>query len=273
MESKINYTAVGAFVIALLTAIIIAIVWLSAGLSTEDYKSYLVYMNESVSGLSVDAPVKFNGVDVGSVKTITLNPKNPQRVRLLLDVKVGTPITNGTVATLSTQGLTGISYLGLKDTGNDKRPLRRPPGEPYPVIPTKPSLLLRLDIALTQLTTNLSQVSAHLNTLLDPTNQAAIKQTLINLNKLTTTLANNSQQLNGILKNTEKATQQFPALLRSGQNTMQTLSNQTLPATNQVINNLDSVTDNFLELSNELKQNPSIIIRGKTSQPLGPGEN
>ena len=54
------------------------------GYSTKHYRMYAVYINESVSGLSVDAAVKYNGVDVGTVKSIQIDAENPQLVFILL---------------------------------------------------------------------------------------------------------------------------------------------------------------------------------------------
>src|SRR3990167_1857409 len=113
METNVSYTIVGAFVITLLTAMVLAIIWLSSGFSFDQYTTYLVYMQESVSGVSVDSQVEFNGVNVGTVKSISLNHKNPQLVELLLNIKKDTPVTRGTVATLNSRGFTGIAYLAL----------------------------------------------------------------------------------------------------------------------------------------------------------------
>ncbi len=57
-------------------------------------------MHESVAGLGVNSAVKYNGVNVGSVKKTSLNNQNPEQVRLLLQIEEHTPITEGTTATL-----------------------------------------------------------------------------------------------------------------------------------------------------------------------------
>src|ERR1700728_394360 len=121
METNVSYTVVGAFVITLLTATILAIIWLSSGFSFDQYSTFMVYMQESVTGLSIDSPVELNGVNVGTVSSITLNRKNPQLVELLLSIRNDTPLTKGTVATLNTRGFTGIAYLALKDKSTNLR--------------------------------------------------------------------------------------------------------------------------------------------------------
>jgi phospholipid/cholesterol/gamma-HCH transport system substrate-binding protein len=272
METNVNQTLVGAFVIILFTMMVLAIIWLSAGFSIEHYSTYEVFMQESVSGLSVDAAVEYNGVSVGTVKSITIDLKNPHLVPILLSIKSNTPITRGTTASLATRGITGIAYIALKDNGLNMTPLTADKKQPYPIIQTAPSLFMRLDIGLNKLINNVTQLSTSIQTILDPENQLAFKETLLNLKQVTNMLAEDNHKLNAIVTNTAQASQQFSPLLRTSQSTMQTLQTQTLPAMNQTLINLNSISQNLLELSTELKQNPSMLIRGKEPQPLGPGE-
>lgn len=258
MDTDVNYTLVGAFVIGLFAVLILGIIWLSSGFTIQTYSTYKIYMQESVSGLNVNAPVEYNGVNVGTVTSITLNRSNPHLVELLLQIKTDTPVTEGTTATLDTKGITGIAFVALKDIGNQLTPLKAENGETYPVIKTTPSLFLRLDTALSKLTSSLSNVSNSIQSVLDEDNLRSIKHTLSHLDTVTGALAANTQQLINILNNTSKASQQFGP-------TMQILNTQTLPSTNSAISHLNGVT-------RDLSDNPSMLIRGTSPQPLGPGE-
>ncbi len=251
METNINYTVVGAFVIALVAAIVMGVIWLSAGFSVVQYTNYQVFMRESVNGLAVDAAVEFNGVSVGTVKSIELSQKDPQVVIILLNVKNNTPVTLGTRATLNMKGLTGIGYLALIDKGTDPRPLTALPNQPYPVINTAPSLFLRFDTAMTKLNDSLHQVSVSVQSLLDQTNLRSIKQ---------------------ILQNMQATTQLMPQLMQESRSAMKSISTQTLPAANQAMADLSIITRNLVGVSNEIKQNPAVLIRGVQPNPLGPGE-
>lgn len=271
METNVNYTVVGAFVIIMISAIVLGIIWLSAGFSLQPNIDYMVYMTESVSGLSDDSPVEYNGVNVGNVKSVRLNQKNPQLVEVILSVHSNTPVTRGTVATLNTRGLTGYTYVALKDKSTDLRKLLPEPGAPYAVIPPAPSLFVRLDTALTQLTTNLKKITETIQSIFDRQNQESFKDILLNIKKLTGELSKENYFAD-ILKNTASASKELRPLLESSANAMQTFHGQTLPAAYQVLNNMDEVTRNLLTVSAELKQNPAILIRGTAPQPLGPGE-
>lgn len=273
MDTKVNYAIVGAFVIILSSCLVLSVLWLSAGFSIDAYANYEVFMQESVTGLSTDATVEYNGVAVGNVKTISINKQNPNVVDLLLSVKAQTPITQGTIAMLNTRGLTGITYIALKDKGDNLEPLHAVGNQRYPVIKTAPSFFLQLDTALTRLNQSVSRVSQSIQDLLEPGNLQSIKQILANMDRITTTIADNSQKLTYILNNASIASQQLPLFLKSSANTIDALKNQTLPETNRVLNNLGTITDNLAELSREIRQNPAILIRGKAPQVLGPGEH
>jgi phospholipid/cholesterol/gamma-HCH transport system substrate-binding protein len=272
METKVNYSLVGAFVIVLLTTAVLGIIWLSSGLSLKKYITYAIYMQESVSGLSTDSVVEYNGVEVGKVKSIKLSTKDPQRVKVLLSITDTTPITQGTVATLTTRGLTGLVFIALKDKGIDQRPLVILKGQHYPVIKTTPSIFVRLDSVLTQFSINFREISASFHALLDKENLASIKTSLKNIQTITESLAINSKKLEMILRNTANASAKFQPLMQSGIGAAQVLEVDTLPAATRMFSNFDDVADSLAELSLEMKQNPSILIRGVERNNLGPGE-
>jgi len=178
METNVRYTVAGVFVLVMLAFIILGTIWLSAGFSTEKYNYYLVYMKESVSGLTLDSSVEFNGVDVGTIDQININKKNPQLVELVLKVKDTTPVTMGTKAKLGVRALSGMTYILLEDKGDDKRPLLAKKGEPYPVIDTTPSILIRLDTIMTQMSSSFREISNSFKSLLSRENLQAIRRLL-----------------------------------------------------------------------------------------------
>lgn len=272
MDTNVNYTIVGLFVITLIAAITLSIIWLSSGFSFEQYKMYEVDMTESVSGLSVDSPVEFNGVDVGSVKSVEIDHTNPKLVKLLLDVKSETPISMGTVATLASKGVTGITFISLKDKGENPAPLKKQKDQKYPVIATAPSLFLRLDQALSRASENLHKVTEDIGALLTQENLESIRLTLHNMQRITANMAENNKQIDAILRNSARISAQLNPLIQSSTNTMRILEVQTLPATYRMISNLDATTRSLAEAAAEIKDNPSIIIRGVNRNNYGPGE-
>jgi phospholipid/cholesterol/gamma-HCH transport system substrate-binding protein len=161
MKTRPSFAAVGAFVLGLGAIAILLGLWLAAG-GGPLYRQerYVARFEESVSGLSRGAPVTYRGVPVGSVRDITLDPADPERVRLVLEVAHGTPVNRDTVAFLVFQGLTGIASVELSGGSRSSPPLSRAPGEPYPVIRTAPSTMRRLEIAVTALLGDLEKTAA-----------------------------------------------------------------------------------------------------------------
>jgi phospholipid/cholesterol/gamma-HCH transport system substrate-binding protein len=272
METNVNYTIVGVFVISLMAVTIFTIIWLSSGFSSNVTKMYKVYMTESVSGLNIDSPVEYNGVSVGAVKSIELNQKNPQLVEVLLSIKQNTPITEGTVATLNVKGLTGIAYIALQDKGLSTTPLVALEGQDYPIIKTAPSFFLRLDTAITKLNENLHSVSTSIRMLLDQENLRSFKEILINIRQLTGSLAANGKEFTTIMQNTAAASRQFGPLMQSSSDAIQVFTSQTLPAANRAAGNFATIGSNLSAASQEIKQNPAVLIRGRNPRALGPGE-
>lgn len=190
MEDKVNYSLVGAFVLSLGAALTFAILWLATGLSGQKrYDPYQTVVVESVAGLSIDAPVKYLGVDVGKVIQIGIDPQNPTHVRLRFQIERGTPIKQDTEAVLKTQGLTGIGFIELSGGSVDSPPLTPSIDNAIPTIRSKPSLSARLEDVLTNVLANLDRTSANLNALLDDDNRSAVKTTLASTAALAKMLA------------------------------------------------------------------------------------
>jgi phospholipid/cholesterol/gamma-HCH transport system substrate-binding protein len=181
---------VGAFVLVLGAALIGAVLWLaSGGAFQQKYVLYQAIMDESVAGLSLNAPVKYIGVDVGKVRAIEIDPGNPERVNLLFAIDPGTPVKEDTTAVLKTQGLTGIAFVELSGGTRDAPMLVARDGAPYPVIRTKPSLAARLENVLTRVLAKLDKTSANIDSLLSDENQAAVKSALADIAEVARTLA------------------------------------------------------------------------------------
>ena len=206
MESKVNLAAVGAFVIVLTVTMIAGVLWLASGkYYRKSYDTYQTFMAESVSGLNVNAPVRYRGVDVGRVRRIALAPGDVEHVEITLDIERGTPVKEDTLATLQTQGLTGIAYVELTAGRRDSPALAARPDAPYPVIASAPSLMNRLETALPMLLADLARVAGNVNSLLDEPNRRAVKATLTDLATLSRTLAQRSRSIEATLAGAERA--------------------------------------------------------------------
>lgn len=307
MGTKANYTLVGLFVILLSATAIVLFLWFSAFRHRQTFDTYLVYMCEEVSGISMQTLVRFNGVKVGYVQKIEINSANPQQVILTLKIKHETPITTSTVATLRSEGIIGADYVALKALTVRAPSLMVKPGEKYPVIPSKPSLIIKLSMALQEVTKTIKELSNNINKVFDEKNRLAISTSLVNIQKVTETLANNSENIDAafhsiklLIKNSDKVSSQLPSIIHQLQDTlacikitarqfdraghgivltvgdariaMKNISIQILPIVQQLLTKFNTTTAYLQQLSVELRNNPSMLVRGKYPPLPGPGE-
>ena len=86
MESRVNYTLVGVFTIVFLAIFAGVVFWLGKFNFKDDTDKYRVYITESVSGLNIEAPVKYRGIVVGSVADIQIHPQNTEQIEVILKI-------------------------------------------------------------------------------------------------------------------------------------------------------------------------------------------
>lgn len=141
MESDKHYFFEGLFIIVFTLAAIAAFVWLAKSGNRDDML-YRIRFNESVSGMSVGDPVKFRGVDVGTVKTMAIDPDDPRRVQVEIKLRKETPVKTDTKAILKLKGLTGNVFVELNGGSpkSDFLAAATPVGE-VPEIPSEKSNL------------------------------------------------------------------------------------------------------------------------------------
>ncbi len=286
MESKANYFIVGLTVLILAAALLIAALWLSVGFNQKTYNTYTVYISEAISGLSDESPVKFNGVKVGFIKDIQLSDTDPKQVRLHVGIEEGTPITTTTSATLISQGITGTTYLGLSSTSSTLIPLQKTPGEPYPVIPFKPSFFNLLEKNVTEATNGIKRV-------FDKENAQHLKKALANLEQVSTMIEKNNENLNKALNDLpsliiemKNSMRQFSTMsndissaglqlsetMRAGRSSIGKISQQAIPPAVLLLRRLNLIAANLEKVSAQMRQNPAVIIRGSAAPKPGPGE-
>jgi phospholipid/cholesterol/gamma-HCH transport system substrate-binding protein len=112
MEMDKRYFIEGLFIIGFAIGAALFAVWL-VNTGQSDDVTYRIHFAESVSGLSLGDPVKFHGVDVGTVTAIGLDPQNPKLVQVDARLRKDTPVKTDTRASLKLKGITGVVYIEL----------------------------------------------------------------------------------------------------------------------------------------------------------------
>ena len=307
MEHKFNYTIVGMFVLGFIACLIALIIWLTNGFEKVNTIEYRVVTNESVSGLSVNSPIDYRGVDVGKVASMELNHDDPRYVTIYLNIDVGTPIKNDTEAVLISRGITGLVNVSLTGGTPEAGALLPSKADPIPTIKNGASLSRRLDEALNNVTHSLSELSKKMGLILTTENIDNLSNILSNTNTFTADLATVGDKINVL---TEKATgtidtiqpqikdaaQAFSSFSDHLQGTTKQLENMfvkinsTLDSAESTLNTwgslgqeangslqdvfpiLENALYNFSLFMQELEAKPNSIILGKPQQKPGPGE-
>ena len=201
METKSHYVLVGTVTLALLAILAGFTVWLSRfGDGTK--AEYDIFFQQSVNGIAKGSSVTFAGVPVGQITEIKLWKPDPDFVRVRIAIDAETAILQGTTATISGVGFTGVSEIQLDGAIKGAPRLRCPEENPRsecpagrPVIPTKPGALGEILNNAPLLVERLSTLTERLNIVLSDRNQQSIEQILNNVESLSGSLASQAPEL------------------------------------------------------------------------------
>ncbi|MBA3773901.1 MAG: MCE family protein [Ramlibacter sp.] len=178
MENKAHALAAGIFVVVVAALLVALAAWLSR--DTGDRDLYEISTRETVTGLQSQAAVRYRGVDVGKVSWIGFDPKTPGNVLMRLEIDSAAPVTRDTFATLSYQGVTGLAFVQLDDSGQPAPRLPQDDDNP-PRIPLKPGLLARITARGEVILDEIEKVSKSLGEIVGEPNQRRVSTALDNL--------------------------------------------------------------------------------------------
>ena len=180
MESRSHALWAGFFTIALAILTTIFALWL--GKDNILRTPYTIATKLSVSGLNLQAAVRYKGIKVGNVSDIDFDEKNPGQILLKLDILADTPVTANTFATLGYQGVTGIAYVQLDEDTNLPATLASNK-EKIKQIPLRPGLIQNLEQRGMAILVQTEELSKRLNSLLDTNNRQSLISAVDNISK------------------------------------------------------------------------------------------
>lgn len=206
METRSNNILVGTVVLILSLMLAAFFIWL-ANDSGGKRQEYDIFFKQAVDGLNKGSQVTYSGVPAGEVTEIALWPDDPAFVRVRIEVNEDVPIRQGTTATLSGVGFTGVTQVAL--TGAVKgAPLIADAGPGgRPVIPTRVGGLGELLNTAPQLLERLTTLTERLTEIASDKNQQSLANILDNIESTTGTLARNGPAITAALEETRTAVQ------------------------------------------------------------------
>jgi phospholipid/cholesterol/gamma-HCH transport system substrate-binding protein len=204
METKANYVAVGAFVLACVIGLVVTILWLAGAQYSQEYAYYQAYFKGPVTGLGKGTVTRYNGIDVGRVTALEFDPADPQRVIVTMQVQPNLNIRNDSTASIESQGLTGGTYVEISG-GTASAPLLVAQGDQrYPVIRTKQSTFAQLEQTAPEVVAKLNVAASRINDLLNDDNRRAVAHVLANLDETTQVIARRSADIDATIANANK---------------------------------------------------------------------
>src|SRR6516165_1955834 len=134
METRANYVVIGLFTLAVIAGAFGFVYWFSSAGNGSERVNYRVVFDGVVSGLRTGGWVLFNGIKVGEVSDLKLNPQNPRQVIATIAIDKSVPVRADTRVGLDFQGLTGIASISVKGGASDAPPLVGENGQPATLI-------------------------------------------------------------------------------------------------------------------------------------------
>ena len=184
MKVKASNLMIGTTTLAVIAAAFVGMLAIQKIRAVRQQGPLRIVFEGSASGLRKGGSVNFDGVQIGEIKSLTLD--NPRKVVAFVMVDNSAPIRKDTVVGLEFQGLTGIAAISL--TGG---------------APTAPPVPLDED-GVPILTADLREIESIRDSLhnvdrLLVGNQSTIKDTLLNFETYTASLASKGEAIDKII--------------------------------------------------------------------------
>ncbi|WP_018989972.1 MlaD family protein [Aromatoleum toluclasticum] len=306
MENRAHALAAGLFAIVLGAALLASLWWFS-----DDSDSQRIYILESagtVTGLNLEARVRYRGMAAGKVSDITIDPEDPRKILVYIRLRSDIPLTRGTRASLAYQGVTGLAYVQLNDRGENPEPLVGAGDEP-PRLKIEPGTMEQLaDTALDaarrlklvadklgDLATdeNIHRVGnalqklesaaagadrtladapktlASIRAVLNQENLARLSNTLQNLERASTDAGPAIGELKVLMTRLQGLAERVDAATAA---TGERVTDETLPQLNALLLELKGASQRIGHLVDEVDASPQILLLGREPAPPGPGE-
>ncbi|SDI47177.1 MlaD family protein [Salipiger marinus] len=184
METRARFVLIGLFTILGLVAMLGFVLWLAKVQIDRTYAQYDILFG-TAAGLSQTAAVRYNGVDVGSVVAIALDRDDPALVRVRIEIFASTPVRTDTIATLASQGVTGVAFIALEGGSAGADRLQAVPPAELPVIRSERSVVQDLMVTGPDLLAEATALIAEVRSFASPENRDAVAGILVNLQQAT----------------------------------------------------------------------------------------
>lgn len=251
METRANFALIGAFTLAVVFGAFAFVFWFSGSGKTAQYETYELIVRGSVDGLTPGSTVQFNGLKVGSVTSMEIDPSDPGQVKVLIAVDKRTPVKTNTRARVEQKTFTGVAVVSLVGGTPGAPEIVAQPGEKYPRITAEHSEIQNLLENVQRLSTKAGDVMDKIDKLLDE-NSPTLTASLKNVETFSKTLADNSGATGNFIRDAadvahslKPAAERFDKLLASAERTVKALDPKTIKSITSNVAGLSSNLNHF----------------------------
>lgn len=262
METRANYTIIGAFTLAVLAAAFGFVYWFAGPQDNHARKIYEILFDGSVAGLRQGNNVLFNGIPVGQVTKMGLVPDQPGQVLVTVGVDNNVPVLSDARAGLESQGLTGIVVVSIRGGRPDAPPL--PPG-PDGV----PRILADGGAGMAGLLSSAQGVAKRIDLVLQAINPDDIKSIITNIDTFSKAVASKSQDAANLIEQASALVKQLNVVADKVDVVVGNLQKATEDKNGLVVQATEAATS-VRKLADNLDQRTALLTT-EISRFTGPG--
>jgi len=189
METRANFVLLGGFTLVAVVVAFLFSLWLAGDDWSKTYSEYDVVFEGPVRGIARNGEVRFNGIKVGEVVDLRLDPSNANRVLARIRIDAATPVKTDSDAQVEPIGVTGLNLIQISAGTEAGTPLKPEFGRPRPQIVARPGQFEAILASGEEIARQAAQTLAKAQGLLTPENTARFEQILINIEKVSAQLA------------------------------------------------------------------------------------
>ena len=254
METRAHYVAVGAFVLAIIVLAFVAVLSLGRVEFAQELKRYYIFFTGSVTGLSKGSLVQYNGITVGRVVDVRVDPDDLEKIQVTVEIDNNlVNIKTDARAFVDTNLLSGVATIQIRGGTREARVLEAEPGHRYPVIAAGSSVLQRVTEAGPQLLDRLMVAVDNLNAVLDEQNRKAISDSLQNVRTITGNFVAPSKEVGELVANANTTVLEMTSLLGHIDQSY-TAKGGLKDQASQALNDFDRLARNLTDTNRQLQQ-------------------
>lgn len=283
METKANFVMLGAATLVGVVLILLFAMWLAGGDYRRGYREFDIVFDDPVRGLAEGGEVRFNGIKVGEVDSLRIDPDNTNRVIARVRISSEVPVRVDTNAQLEPIGLTGVTLIQLSAGTPTADLLRGEAFGPPPQIEGRGSQIDILVERSEDIALRASEAMAAVRDLLTDENIAKVTRIINNLETVSAQLAsersvitrsgeaaasldNAATSIAQLAQQTQRDLAELDEVMRDIRAASSEASGETLPELSRAAEEIRRAAVSINRVANNLQDNPSVL----TPQPTRP---